>query len=460
MKRIEFFQTLSIISIILMILQWKREHSSEKFERSSPFLRSEISKDKHMRSEGLPKHRSHSNGAENHATRSIEYREAEHFNSVLTCFRSYSEHALEEIKRRESAYANLHNSDKSLLPTGPRSLDSKFRILRKAVAANQMFLNEIIRMCPRRTIASYDGNQIEPPGLTSLEGNMDKVIGLFHILARDWSKIGEKQRNESYGYILGELERWLPVTPENRNLQRVLIPGAGTGRLMLETFARGYYTQGNDFCWQVLMASQFILNSSLSPNCFLIFPFIDDPNNKWTANDLLQCVPIPDINIEAIVKEAQNSSTMVPKNSSKRHQQPHISVTAGEWLHLYADNKKEFAQWDSILTCFFLDTASNPIAYLQAIYRLLRPGGIWINFGPLQYHWKENYVDDSSDSRYRESLELSMDEILHVCERLGFEIVNGPHSKPCSYANQANSMAPNAYNAAFFTMRKPSTTPP
>ena len=34
--------------------------------------------------------------------------------------------------------------------------------------------------------------------------------------------------------MLDELERWLPVTDANRNLQRVVAPGCGLGRIVLE----------------------------------------------------------------------------------------------------------------------------------------------------------------------------------------------------------------------------------
>lgn len=33
------------------------------------------------------------------------------------------------------------------------------------------------------------------------------------------------------------------------------------------------------------------------------------------------------------------------------------------------------------VTCFFLDTARNVVEYLETIYGLLKPGGLWINCG-------------------------------------------------------------------------------
>ena len=55
--------------------------------------------------------------------------------------------------------------------------------------------------------------------------------------------------------------------------------------------------------------------------------------------------------------------------------QVNMSVAAGEFLQCYggADNA---GQWDALATCFFIDTASNILEYLDTIARLLRPGGV------------------------------------------------------------------------------------
>lgn len=57
-----------------------------------------------------------------------------------------------------------------------------------------------------------------------------------------------------------------------------------------------------------------------------------------------------------------------------------MSMVAGEFLEVY-DLPSEHGQWNAVVTCFFLDTAPDPVAYIDLIYRLLRPGGWWINFG-------------------------------------------------------------------------------
>ena len=39
--------------------------------------------------------------------------------------------------------------------------------------------------------------------------------------------------------------------------------------------------------------------------------------------------------------------------------------------------------WDCVATCFFLDTAHNIIEYVERLWKILKPGGVWINFGSL-----------------------------------------------------------------------------
>ena len=35
------------------------------------------------------------------------------------------------------------------------------------------------------------------------------------------------------------------------------------------------------------------------------------------------------------------------------------------------------------MTCYFIDTAHNVIAYIENISKILKPGGYWINLGKL-----------------------------------------------------------------------------
>jgi len=37
--------------------------------------------------------------------------------------------------------------------------------------------------------------------------------------------------------------------------------------------------------------------------------------------------------------------------------------------------------WDCVATVFFIDTAHNIVAYIETIWKILKPNGYWINLG-------------------------------------------------------------------------------
>jgi len=71
-------------------------------------------------------------------------------------------------------------------------------------------------------------------------------------------------------------------------------------------------------------------------------------------------------------------------------------------------------QWDCVATCYFIDTAHNIISYIQRIFKILKPGGLWVNLGPLLYHY--------SGMANESSVELSYEEVVHIMKQVGFKI--------------------------------------
>ena len=80
-------------------------------------------------------------------------------------------------------------------------------------------------------------------------------------------------------------------------------------------------------------------------------------------------------------------------------------MAAGEFIDSY-NNKENKRKFDCIITCFFLDTANNIFMYIETIKNLLKPNGIWINYGPLLFHYSEMINEVS--------IELSWEEIEHL----------------------------------------------
>lgn len=55
---------------------------------------------------------------------------------------------------------------------------------------------------------------------------------------------------------------------------KVLAPGSGLGRLVLEFVAAGFGCQGNEVSYFMLYGSNFILNATEYEKSFTIYPFI------------------------------------------------------------------------------------------------------------------------------------------------------------------------------------------
>lgn len=66
------------------------------------------------------------------------------------------------------------------------------------------------------------------------------------------------------------------------------------------------------------------------------------------------------------------------------------------------------------MTCFFIDTAKNILDYIETIYLTLKKNGVWVNFGPLLYHFAE------MNGQF--SIELSWEELKFAIEKVGFSI--------------------------------------
>lgn len=70
---------------------------------------------------------------------------------------------------------------------------------------------------------------------------------------------------------------------------------------------------------------------------------------------------------------------MFSKHRENRNLSPSDIVFIVIPLSLFLDS------WDCVATCFFIDTAHNVIEYVERIWKILKPGGVWINLGESIY---------------------------------------------------------------------------
>ena len=117
--------------------------------------------------------------------------------------------------------------------------------MKDAIARNQVFLDAVIEFQDRTSPFPIDehGAVGEGPSRTSAR-QVGKVNTTLHQCMRDWSDEGEEERRQSYGPVIEELERLCPVNSDLKGTRKVLVPGAGLGRLTLEIVSRGYGCAG------------------------------------------------------------------------------------------------------------------------------------------------------------------------------------------------------------------------
>lgn len=76
---------------------------------------------------------------------------------------------------------------------------------------------------------------------------------------------------------------------------KILVPGAGLGRLTYELAYRGYYCEGNEFSLFMLVASNFVLNKCIVENQYTLYPWVHQFVNNASRKDQVMPIAFPDV---------------------------------------------------------------------------------------------------------------------------------------------------------------------
>lgn len=259
---------------------------------------------------------------------------------------------------------------------------------------------------------------------------MGSTLYAMKHFVRDWSEEGLHEREATYPCVLEAIRIAFPERSQAEPA-KVLVPGSGLGRLGHEIAALGgFQVVLNEFSFSMNMAYRYhaTLNTS---HAATIHPYIDWWSHRATTEHLTRAVTFPD-NVD-----------ILPTSS--------VSLVEGEFTTAM---KTHEGTYDALVSHFFIDTATNILTYLETIHAMLKPGGVWINFGPLLYGSMP-------------ALQLSMDEVIAMAESLGLELelpsetcgkamkfnsrVRGAH---VPYAYDTESLSRNAYLAQHWVARK------
>ncbi|KAH9424319.1 hypothetical protein DERP_004501 [Dermatophagoides pteronyssinus] len=359
---------------------------------------------------------------ESNHTEDEDIEEQQHFFDIINTFRYYKSFNMKKVQKRidfvntmTTAHQNLLENYSKHLTEVQTSILHNYEIIKVIIGdAAKIFRNHLF----------LKDNKKSPLTLKS-EKDLDisRIDSILNQIVREWCHEGINERESCFVPILNTIEKYFPLV-ENRNQIRILVPGAGLGRLPFEIAKRGYSCQGNEFSLMMLFVANFILNKIDSIDVFTFYPWVSHFSNNLQSNHQILPIKFPDVNPATISKDVD------------------FSMVAGSFIEIFNQQKNQF---DCVVTCFFLDTAQNIVAYIETIWNILKTGGIWINFGPLLYHYA-----DMTDC----SIEPSYEIVREIIESFNFQFLEEKTNQICYYTRNPNSMVSYQYHSIFFVCRK------
>ena len=337
---------------------------------------------------------------------------------ILASFFNYKNDSMKDVIKMENDFKSIGEKYLNFL-----SFNYKDRInkIKEGIDLNEKFLLSIVN----KYSINYKKNN---SNLITRPGEINKLRSTLKLFIRDWTLEGKKERDLTYNPIIEEIKKYFSDNKNNKN-KNILIPGAGLCRLPYEIGKLGFNIDIIEVSYYMIICSDFIFNSNniLNANEYKIQPLIHSFNCLKFEDSPFQIFKFPDENITEIM----NHSTFGK-----------INIVPGDFVQSY---KNKINYYDGIVTSFFIDTANNIIEFIEIIYNILKIDGIWINVGPLLYHFH--------DIQNEVSIELSWEELKKIIIKFGFEIKNEKIINS-TYSSVEERLKTTIYSCIFFTAIK------
>lgn len=245
---------------------------------------------------------------------------------------------------------------------------------------------------------------------------------MMHLL-RDWgSECTQTVLEGAYRPILEQLQRYKPVKTDEK-APSVFVPGSGLSRLPFELMMAGYDVESNE-------------------NSRIFVTFSDYLFNHCTKK--MKTSPMAHMFDENYELRDQFFNTEVPSPlpcPAARMEGRHFTMTMGDMVEIYKEGGQGHRKFDCVVTCFFIDTADDLISYIKTIDQLLEEGGVWINFGPLNYQPKLK-------------LKIVWEEMRALWQHLGYEFVQDDRVEHCYNIKNGIRLHTERYDVVFSTAVK------
>ncbi|KAF4665443.1 hypothetical protein FOL47_004600 [Perkinsus chesapeaki] len=348
--------------------------------------------------------------------------EKRHFNEVVWSFETYGDDFEMELNALETSLMSLNDEELELWGGNP---EQYMKDIRERMAVNQRvchLLSEVSTQMFGDTTPRAAARAIKPPkGYQSQPRNISKVRSTLRQFVREWSVEGEKERSQCFNPVIDALKRYVPAGG------RVIVPGCGMGRSVLEVCAAGYEAIGNEFSYHMLIASSLMLNVGLDKFSMLVYPYLMSLGGRRGKDDHLRGIQVPDVSAYEMACNTTGS----------------MGMTAGEFVETFCGHEHLNA-WDAVASIFFIDTAKNVVQYIRILAHCIKPGGVFINIGPLLWHFAESKNDIS--------IELSWEDVRQLLE-VYFDIVEEKRLD-ANYASNLDSLSESLFHCIFYVARR------
>ncbi|OGE52492.1 hypothetical protein PENARI_c010G02480 [Penicillium arizonense] len=375
--------------------------------------------------------------------------------AAFDSFRQYRRNAhMNTTHRRRQAFYALPSAHWQMLSEPPFSILDNFNKVDDAIDVNAEIADAILAI----GLQSFDlptnpdkNNPKENWHDTATSSDVNKAHSTIRQFYRDWSLEGRTEREVCYDPVIQDLHNEFQARRDSGEEIRILVPGAGLGRLVFEVCMAGYDAEGNEISYHQLLASNWVLNHTEGTAKHALHPFALHFSNLQSRAQQLQQIMIPDVHPALAMQEMANSGRRFGT----------MSMSAADFTVLYTQPNNQQA-FDAVTTVFFIDTAPNLIRYIETIRHCLKPNGLWINVGPLLWHFENGHSRNESEVGHEESgigepgnVELSEDEVLSLVERMGFRLERRPEDRrACGYIQDPASLLQNLYQPSHWVARK------
>ncbi|KAL2818354.1 N2227-like protein-domain-containing protein [Aspergillus granulosus] len=380
--------------------------------------------------------------------------------AAFDSFRQYRRTAhLNTTHRRRQAFWALPSAHSQLLSEPPFSLMDNFNRVDDAIDINADIADAIVTTGLESFGLSANPDPKDPDNNwhgVATSSDVNKAHSTIRQFYRDWSEEGQPERDVCHTPVLEDLRDEFSGRLAAGEGIRVLVPGAGLGRLVFEICRAGFDAEGNEISYHQLLASSWVLNHTAGPKSHRLFPFALHFSNLQSRRQQLQQFLIPDVHPGAAMLEAQRNPD-TPFGT--------MSMTAADFVVLYSNPSQKDA-FNAVATVFFIDTAPNLIRYIEAIRNCLKPNGLWINVGPLLWHFEDGHQRTHSGASNHApnqgigepgNFELTEEEVYHLVQRMGFTFVKIQPTEDraeVGYIQDPGSMLRSLYRPVHWIARK------